>query len=492
MKRHIFPVILASAFLFCLTLVPARANDGPTVSILGSLESIEESAISLDKELVEFTVPKDLGRSIPAKATFWFSNPTEKDIETGSIFPLTFEGPGAYSFGTTTYAENVTAKVNGVLAKGEVKFEEYPYRDASNPDELVPKEAEGYVFSFTVPAKKTIKVEVEFDAPLSQVAYPTFDYYIGSGAGWAGPIKEAKFVVHYPYALSEGWVSANSWYDAGFGYRGEYWGKVSISGKDFTLVSKPIEPDSGRSAIGFRIFPPAHAMRLIELEKKAPGFTQAGEWFSLAQLYRSFEYEDGQFDNYRPQFAVDGYWLAIDKYLEGLGIDSFKPKGYLEAAMLAEIYTDHWAPMNINGNPNEPQFYDIERFAKLMGYLENQKSNWWGFGLTRLNAILDKGSEWLEKAQEHKTGFPWQPAPASSAAAGKMTDSAVSSDELDKLNRETQALRNELAGVRRAHLSAVKSGNGIDPVVALLFVFGGVAAGFLTVALVKRALAKKK
>jgi hypothetical protein len=73
-----------------------------------------------------------------------------------------------------------------------------------------------------------------------------------------------------------------------------------------------------------------------------------------------------------------------------------------------------------------------------------------------------------------------------------MTDSAVSSDELDKLNRETQALRNELAGVRRAHLSAVKSGNGIDPVVALLFVFGGVAAGFLTVALVKRALAKKK
>jgi hypothetical protein len=491
MRCYILRAIFAVALALCFMPSTALANDGPTVSILGSLESIEESAISLDKELVEFTVPKDLGRSIPAKATFWFSNQTEKDIETGSIFPLTFEGPGADSFGTTTYAENVTAKVNGVPAKGEVKFEEYPYRDASNPDELVPKKAEGYVFSFTVPAKKTIKVEVEFDAPLSQVAYPTFDYYIGSGAGWAGPIKEAKFVVHYPYALSEGWVSANSWYDGGFGYRGEYWGKVSISGKDFTLVSKPIEPDSGRSAIGFRIFPPAHAARLMELEKKAPGFTQAGEWFSLAQLYRSFEYEDGQFDNHRPQFAVDGYWLAIDKYLENLGIDPFKPKGYLEAAMLAEIYTDHWAPMNINGNPSEPQFFDVERMAKLMVYLEAQKFNWWGYELTRLNALLETGTTWLERVGKFKTGDIWKD---EVAAATKTTDPKPQalSQELDSLKNETQTLRNELAGLRQADLSAAKSRRGIDPLVALLFVFGGVAAGFLTVALVKRAVAKKK
>jgi len=484
---------LAVAGLIAVS-VPARANDGPTISKMGSLESIEESAISLDRELVEFSVPKDLGRSIPAKATFWFSNPTDKDIETGSIFPLTFEGPGSYSFGTTTYAENVTAKVNGVPAKGEVKLAEYPYRDADNPNELEPKKAEGYVFPFKVPAKKTVKVEVEFDAPLGQVAYPTFSYYIGSGAGWAGPIKEARFVVHYPYALEKGWVSVDSWYEGAGGYREKDWGTEVVSGKDFTLTLKPIEPDSGRSAIGFRIFPPSDATRLVRAEAGASGFTQPGEWFSLARLYRSFEYEDGQFDNHRPQFAVDGYWTATEKYLEGLGIEPFKPRGYLEAAILAEIYTDHWTPLNINGDPGQPQFHDADRFAKLMSYLETQKTEWWGYELGRLNALLEAGSGWLGRAVKFKSGDLWA---EEVAAAAKDRGSAPASgaqpvsQELDALKTEARDLRNQIKGMREADVTYAAAQRTIDPIIALLLVFGGVAAGFLTVALVKRAMVKK-
>jgi len=203
-SKFLIASLLAAACLFAVS-IPAKADDGPTFAQFGAVKPVQESVVSLEKELVEFTVPENPGHNLPAKAAFWFSNQTNQDVEVESIFPLTFQGPGAYQM-PTTYAENVKAKVNGIVVKGEVKFEEYAYRDSLKEGELVPRKAEGYVFSFKVPAKKTIRVEVEFDAPLSQVGYLTFNYYIGSGAGWAGPIKEAKFAVHYPYRLDKGWV----------------------------------------------------------------------------------------------------------------------------------------------------------------------------------------------------------------------------------------------------------------------------------------------
>ncbi|MFH1078571.1 MAG: hypothetical protein V1745_04830, partial [Patescibacteria group bacterium] len=184
----------------------ALADDGPVISVIGSAEPIEESVIRMDKELVEFTVPASDNDLPKGKATFWFSNSTDQDVTVPTIFPMTYEGPGARF--QTSYAQNVKAFLNDVQLPGEVSYKPYPVRDAS--DELESKESLGYTFTFTVPAKRTVQIVVTFDVPLSGVAMPFFTYYFGSGAGWSGTIGEARFVVRYPHVLQDGWVEANT------------------------------------------------------------------------------------------------------------------------------------------------------------------------------------------------------------------------------------------------------------------------------------------
>lgn len=489
MKRLLFSVVFVSGLLACLTAAPAMANDGPTISYLGALKPVQESVISMDKESVEFTVSEDPGSSLPAKATFWFTNPTAQDVDVESIFPMTFEGPGSYGR-QTKYAENVKAKVNGVAVKGEVKFAEYPYRDSLREGELEPKKAEGYVFSFKVPAKKTIKVEVSFDAPLSYVGHLTFNYYIGSGAGWAGPIKEAKFVVHYPYRLEQGWVSTGSWYEGAGGYKAEGWGKETLQGKDYILALSSIEPDDANSVINFEIFPPASAKMLNAARQGMADFKEPWQWRQLADAYRSFEFDDGQFDAYRPRFAVDGYWLAIDKYLAAEKIDPFKPADYRQAELLAALYSDNWAP-NAMGDPNAPQFYDLKRYQKLIDYLQSQKNEWWGVVRYRMENILALDKWWRAGRQDVFEAAA--PAVQSVAPAAEQTPamSQATPEQLSQIKQEAQALRDEVKNLQRAREGRDAGKGTIDPIIALLFVFGGVLAGFATVALTKRALAKK-
>ncbi len=483
-KLAIFPLLaLAGVFMFSSA---AKADDGPTVSRIGSVKPVQESVISMDKELVEFTVPADLARSIPGKATFWFTNPTDKDVTVDSIFPLTFEGPGSFSMATTTYAMNVRAKVNGIPAKGEIKFAEYPYRDSLAEGELEPKKAEGYAFPFKVPAKKTITVEVTFDAPLSDVAYPSFYYYIGSGAGWAGSIREAKFVMHYPYPLKDGWAEIGAWDELN---DRPVTGTASLVGKDYALTFRDVEPGSRFGYLSLEFLPPYLAKKLIAAEADMASFETPEEWRELAELYRSFEFENGQFDAHRPRFAVGGYWKAVDKYLAAKKINPSMPADYFQATELAEIYSDHWAPMISEGPPDRSQFYDLKRQAALMDYLESQKDNWWGIERYRMEQLLALDAWWRGK-QPTSSVTPVEAKPASTGSGSAQLDQAAF-EQIGLLKQEAQVLRDEVKRLQPAGNAPLPGMRSIDPIVALLLVFGGVGLGFVTVALVKRSLAKK-
>ncbi|MBI5654586.1 hypothetical protein HZC53_02975 [Candidatus Uhrbacteria bacterium] len=488
MKYRFILALIGAAVGGLFVLQPVLANDGPTFAQFGAVKPAVESVISMDKELVEFIVPENPNQSIPAKATFWFSNPTDKDVEVQSIFPLTFVGPGAYGM-PNTYAENVSAKVDGLTVKGEVKYEEFPYRSALEPGELEPKKAEGYVFPFKVPAKKTTVVVVEFDAPLSQVEYLTFNYYIGSGAGWAGPIKEAKFVVHYPYRLKAGWIIADSWYDGAGGYKAEGWGKDTVQEKDYILTLANIEPNDANSVINFDILPPSNAKQLMAAEKGMASFKTPEQWWNLARVYRSFEFENGQFDAYRPRFAVDGYWMAIDEYLAAKELDPFKPVDYRQATELAELYSDHWAS---NATQEDLQFYDLDRFDKLFTFLETRTTEWWGVDLHRLEGLLALGRQWRDGRAVYQPGYVPPAKPAEENIEGYKAQLQAFSEQVDQLKNQRQALVQKLDILESAGKArAASSTRSIDPISAFLLVLGGVLAGFASVALIKYVFAKR-
>lgn len=394
MNNKFFP-ILTILFGMFFVVMPARADDGPDVSYLGATEPIEESVIQMQKEQVEFTVPKEMEDTIPGKATFWFHNPTSESVTQPSFFPMTFEGPGEYF--EKSYAENIRVKVNGVAVKGQVKYSEYPYRDGEDGD-LSRRKSEGYSFPFTVPANSTIVVEVMFDAPLDAVQNATgFNYFLGSGAGWAGNIQEAKFVVDYPYELQQGWVTANF-------QPGDETAPVDetkLSDRTFSFTLKDIEPTSGRDVIRFFIILPRDAEMLMKAQEGMENFDHAWQWYALAEAYRSFRRFRPWFYNTWPDFALRGYWEAIDKALELEGIDPDSHLDLHEAIRLAALYSDDW---DLTYSSFDSDLTDADGYRKVMASLEEyardaiREAEYYPGGLTgrsQIKNLLAWSIDWM-------------------------------------------------------------------------------------------------
>ena len=70
--------------------------------------------------------------------------------------------------------------------------------------------------------------------------------------------------------------------------------------------------------------------------------------------------------------------------------------------------------------------------------------------------------------------------------------SQATPERLDQIKQDTQSLRNEVKNLQQAFRAKEPPKRIMDPVIALLLVFCGVLAGFLTVASTKLALAKKR
>gem|GEM_PF-5863954 len=163
-------------------------------------------------------------------------------------------------------------------------------------------------------------------------------------------------------------------------------------------------------------------------------------------------------------------------------IDPYKPADYRQAVELAEIYSDHWS----SGTYAEgPQFSDKERYEKLFDYLQTRKTEWWGVDLHRLEGLLGLDAWW------RGTKAPSEQA-ASSGTQPQTGMSQATPERLDQIKQDTQSLRNEVKNLQQAFRAKEPPKRIMDPVIALLLVFCGVLAGFLTVALTKLALAKKR
>ncbi len=215
-------MIQRTSFLFgslFIMMIPTlvRADTGPElISTIGSIGVSQESPLIMTKEVIRFDLPSTLDvltdwnllgkKTVPARVTFWFHNPTDRAIEQKSFFPISIRDTIEQR---KVYAKRVRVQINGRSVKATFRDGTYG-RKNDDLGTLIPVQSKGYAFSFRVPAKKTVSVVVAFDAPLGDGyrrphAY-ALNYLLESGAGWFGKIGLAEVQVAYPFKANNAWA----------------------------------------------------------------------------------------------------------------------------------------------------------------------------------------------------------------------------------------------------------------------------------------------
>jgi len=320
MKRLSHLALLA-ALLFP---VAALADMGPSYPDIGGITppgstSLEETPISLDKEIVTFSVPKTPGGygSMPATATFWLRNQTSKDVSIKSTFPL-------YLPDGTQYANNVSVTIDGKSASGTVEKTSYPAIDSAN--KLTLTSTQGFIFPLTVGAGKTTKVVISFLSPYKSESDNVsigFNYLLSSGAGWAGMIGNAKIELDYPYPLQKGWLGDVT---------------STANANSVTLEFTNFKPTLAND-LGFEILNPSIAKKIIDAQAAVNKSPNATNYQKLADAYSGIIFYRGT----RPSFAIQGYREAMDHALLSQYGTLTEPQTATAAMVLANYYSENFS-----------------------------------------------------------------------------------------------------------------------------------------------------
>jgi hypothetical protein len=171
------------------------ANDTHIGTITGNVY-LEEKADSIQmiKERVYILLQKD---SSHVKCTFWLAN-------YGSSKYITIGFPD-YHYGVngTDPVRNFTCKVNGLPIKHiaevtlQTKYKDWKYSEGKR----------WYTWKVNIEEKDTIKIENEYDGTWGgTVCENSFHYTIGTGATWAGPIRDGRITFDHSNLVSTNFV----------------------------------------------------------------------------------------------------------------------------------------------------------------------------------------------------------------------------------------------------------------------------------------------
>lgn len=366
MKKMLIAIAIAC-------LIPwnyAKADDGPFITELGALQPLKESQIRMESEDVVFTYAVD--GTIKGRATFNFVNTADTAVKLDTIFPL--EGNAGYE-DAVQYAKNVTVKVDGKTVGTEMKKGSYPER-AVDSDLVVSPLVAGIVFPLAFEPNGKRQVEVSF-TPQTTWLMPTFNYLVGSGAGWAGSIGRADFSVVYPIALQSGWVTMRL-FDASD--MKNFPGEEQIKGNRVTFSVRNLEPGGSNRMVEVTVLPLSMAKEIVNAQKAAKISGNSEDYWSLAEVYKNilnhgFGPAEHVYD--RPEFTKKGYWDAVAAALaiEGdyWGSQYWKDRvtGYYN---LLKIYSNGWDAV-CNGNLDCTGLTDPKKYTETYNKMFEEHSD---------------------------------------------------------------------------------------------------------------------
>lgn len=396
-RASFFLPVLLAALLVPTTQV--LADDSVSIEWLGNISQLKESAVSMEKETVEFTIPTstDSGEMIPSKATFWFHNPTNADIKIPSIFPDEVDSYGPGGTGSGIYAENIYAQVNGHDVTGTTDGDAY-YAARSPHGELTSTSTQGYLFDFVVPAQQTMIVTVMFDSPPVGGAY---NYLLASGAGWSGPIKQADFIVHYPYELESGWVQMNG-IDLN-SVKTELKAQPVISGNDMRWSLRDIEPTTANGVLQFWFLSPedARVIRQAKVDVLADA-QDPNAWSALAAAYEPISYFSPPRGEVAPLFVRNDYFVAGEKVFELEGVSTTHPTTLVDAGKLLSFYSGGWSTcyygqsqsssFEASGEPCNADLIDLAAYQRILNLVK--KTQWPTDHRDVLQLLLSTDAHW--------------------------------------------------------------------------------------------------
>lgn len=381
-------MLIAIAVACLLPWNYANANDAPLILEVRNLQPLEESALVMEHEKIEYIVSES--GEVSGSVEFTFVNPTDKAIEQQTIFPIESNyGSGLQFEEGKEYAKDIKVRVNGKSVVTTVGNGQYLKR-SEDGSLNVSQPASGVLFGFSVPAKGKTQVLTTFKPYMWSYGgeFLNFGYYYGSGVGWSGNIGKAEVSVKYPYDIQNGWIEL---------YIGDLV-KSDFSGRTANLEVTGFEPRTGYEWLRFIILPPKMGSAIIKAQHEAERSKSADAYARLAEAYKNTvdRRESGYTPSLkRPEFARIGYWEAIEKMLEkkfGVKSPSFSflqtaersqdeylaSSGVTDAYELLKLYADGWQP-RYSANRYD-QLIDLEKYESLLDEVRSLKITedyWW-------------------------------------------------------------------------------------------------------------------
>jgi hypothetical protein len=246
-----------SAFLFFICLMTS-ANDGAYKSIGGLIYPLNETQISIDKEILSFNI---IDKVAQVNVYFEFFNPEQNKRKMLIGFQAPFPSGDAYQLLPENLISNFRVFSDGTLIQYTIKVadcEDCELKDTAALKFLTDEEHAGvFVYLFEVIFKPGINIishSYNFPASNNVMFNEIYRYIITTGSKWAGgTIKDFTLKIDlnkdtYIY-VNDIFPSSAKWTIIGTGKIGEinsdrtYWihrmvrtvsGKLEISAKDFS------------------------------------------------------------------------------------------------------------------------------------------------------------------------------------------------------------------------------------------------------------------
>ncbi|MCS6848964.1 MAG: hypothetical protein RMN52_14765 [Anaerolineae bacterium] len=290
--------ITALASLFLLP-APARADIAPPEQAPGSniqpagATQVQMAAERVVIEVLRVKGARDTGLPVANVVASFTMRNTGNAAETMTVrFPLSDPSGQGDGFGGHPEIEQVIVTVNGKRTPTRVVTTPNP-RSGSEPP------IRWAAFDVTFPPGEDVAIDVRYILQSTgYMPYGRFKYILETGAGWAGPIGLATFVVKLPYpANGENVVLGRSTPGGQF------------SGDEVRWTFKDLEPTE-QDNFYVTVLAPSVWERILEARRRTEATPKsAAAWRELAQAYLSAVY-----GRYSPEIGANFVPLIEEAY----------------------------------------------------------------------------------------------------------------------------------------------------------------------------------
>lgn len=283
-------VVLCVMSVFMPTLSVGADMAPPPAPQLGGLEPFQyqKTNVQMIYERVEIEIQplifqNDHFLNDPVTVTAYFTmrNLGDKSESMQAIFPLeSFTNCRmGYSSGNNSYTayyvkeDSFSVMVSGNNVPIQKVVTDHPYKNNTDNGEACSKMSWAG-FDVIFPAGEDIVVRVQYSMEVDMVDYmQNIEYILETGAGWAGPIKQAYVIVKFPYAATSENVLSESTPGYQFLYNEIFWSFENLEPTD-------------KNNIQVSIVSPEIWQQMLTLRREVKENPNLPEkWLQLAQIY---------------------------------------------------------------------------------------------------------------------------------------------------------------------------------------------------------------